>query len=257
MNVSTNDCGAQAPQSLPMPPVLQGLPHEALFLDFDGTLVEIAPHPDAIRVAPELPGIIRDIAARLDGRLAIVSGRPLHDLDRHLGPLDVAMAGSHGGEFRPAGSNEVHALADPIPPDIVASLHAIASDLGGLLVETKPCSAAIHFRERPDLEANVLARAASLAESAGLVLKGGKMVAELLMPGADKGRAVERFIQLPPFGGTRPLFVGDDVTDEDAFRSVLDHEGGGILVGPERETAAVWRLPGVADVHAWLKAALA
>lgn len=257
MNVPATGCQPAAPQSLPVPPALQGAPQEALFLDFDGTLVEIAPRPDAIHVAPELPGLLTRLAHMLDGRLAVISGRALADLDRHLGTLDVAMAGSHGGEFRQAGSAEVHFLADPLPGRVVTSLRAIAEDLGGLLVEPKPFSAAIHYRGKSEAESEVLARTGALAREAGLNLKRGKMVAELVMPGSDKGNAVRRFMEMPVFAGTRPIFVGDDITDEDAFKIVVDHGGGGILVGPERETAALWRLPGVADVHAWLKAALA
>ncbi len=257
MDIPANDDRREGLAFLPFPPGLQGTPQDALFLDFDGTLVEIAPHPDAIEVSPDLPQLLRALSEKLDGRLAIISGRALADLDRHLGHLDIAMAGSHGGEFRHAGSSEILSLADPLPGEIEHGLRAIAEDHGGLLVEPKPFSAAIHYRSRPEAEADVVARAGLLARSAGLALKHGKMVAELVMPGSDKGNAVRRFMEMPEFSGTRPIFVGDDVTDEDAFRIVLDHEGGGILVGPERETAALWRLPGVADVHAWLKAALA
>lgn len=204
-----------------------------------------------------MPDLIRTLSRKLKGRLAIISGRALADLDRHLGPLDVAMAGSHGGEFRQTGSSRVQLLADPLPERAAMSLRAIAEDLGGLLVETKPSSAAIHYRSRPEVEAEVVARTVSLAAESGLVVKRGKMVAELMMPEADKGAAVRRFMAMAPFSGTRPLFIGDDITDEDAFRTVSDLGGAGILVGPQRETAALWRLPCVAGVHAWLKAAIA
>ncbi|MDE8650279.1 trehalose-phosphatase [Novosphingobium album (ex Liu et al. 2023)] len=237
------------------PPPLPGA-GDALFLDFDGTLVEIAAHPDAVRVAPGLPALIESLRIRLEGRLAIVSGRSLASLDRALGPIAVAMAGSHGGEFREAGARAAIALAEPVPTAVVARLHAVAAALGGLLVEQKPFSAAIHYRDRPEAESAVLAAARELARAEGLALKHGKMVAELIMPGSDKGSAVARYMALPGFAGARPLFAGDDTTDEDAFAAVARLAGGGILVGPMRHTAARWRLDGVRETHAWLAAAL-
>ncbi len=256
MKTETNDFQSARQQPLPGPPRFGRDAKDALFLDFDGTLVDIAPHPDAIEVAASLLGLLEVLTGALEGKLAIVSGRSLADLERHLGRLDIAMAGSHGGEFRPAGTSEVQSLADPLPGNIVAALEAISERHGGLLVEPKPFSAAIHFRDRPQAEADVLARTQDLADRSGLKLTKGKMVAELAMPGSDKGSAVARFMDTPVFSGSQPVFVGDDITDEDAFKTVLDFEGGGVLVGPERKTAARWRLPGVAHVHDWLKAIL-
>lgn len=243
--------------ALPRPPALNDRPDAALFLDFDGTLVEIATRPDAIRVAQGLPGLLERLATRLDGRLAVVSGRALADLDRFLGPLPIAMAGSHGGEFREAGARAAHPLADPFPDATLASLNMLADRLGGLLVEPKPFSAAIHYRDREDIAARLHEETESLAGAAGLNLKRGKMVVELVMPGSDKGSAVDRFMTMPQFAGSHPLFAGDDVTDEDAFAVVRDHGGGGILVGPPRETTARWRLDSVEDMHEWLEGALA
>ncbi len=256
MTARSNVSIALHASSLPPPPALNSLPDAALFLDFDGTLVEIAPHPDAIHVPPDLAEQLARLNARLGGRLAIVSGRSLADLDRHLGKLNIAMAGSHGGEIRPAGSRDVQSLAPPLPGEVVRSLQAIARDHGGLLVEPKPFSAAIHYREKPSAEADVVARASALGKAANMTVKRGKMVVELVMPGSDKGRAVMQFMDMPEFHGARPVFVGDDITDEDAFGAVKELKGEGILVGPERATAATSRLPGVADVHDWLRQAL-
>lgn len=237
------------------PPVSQGkMP--ALFLDFDGTLVAIADHPQTIAVSPALPSLLMRLNDALHGRLAIVSGRTIADLDRFLAVPSVAIAGSHGGELRLGSESTIEAMADPVPPGIEKALRDLAAGVGDLLVETKPFSVAIHYRARPEAEPQVLEYATELAASTGLTLKPGKMVAELVMPGVDKGRAVGTFMRMPTFKGSHPLFVGDDITDEDAFRSVLNHEGGGVLVGPERETAALWRLPTVSDVHRWLEDAL-
>ncbi|MEJ2458693.1 MAG: trehalose-phosphatase [Novosphingobium sp.] len=202
------------------------------------------------------PDLIENLSRRLNGRLALVSGRSLGALEALLGPLDVAMAGSHGGEFRPAAGGEVHPLADPLPRDVVDKLSGFAQANGGLLVEPKPFSVAVHYRHHPHAMEGLLARAEKLAATLGLKLKHGKQVVELVMPGSDKGSAVARFMTLPRFAGTTPIFAGDDVTDEDAFRAVTRFGGNGILVGAMRPTAARWRLAGVAAVHNWLAAAL-
>ncbi|MCJ2186565.1 trehalose-phosphatase [Novosphingobium beihaiensis] len=254
-DTSLAEHGAE-PRDLPQPPPLRISPQTSLFLDFDGTLVDIADRPDAVVVARQLPGLIEALSQRLDGRLALVSGRSLDALETLLGPLGVAMAGSHGGEFRPAAGGEVYPLADPLPGSIVEDLTGFALANGGLLVEPKPFSVAVHYRHHPHARDNLLARAEDLAAMHGLKMKHGKQVIELVMPGSDKGSAVARFMDLPQFSGTAPLFVGDDVTDEDAFRAVIRFGGNGILVGAMRPTAATWRLAGVAAVHDWLAAAL-
>jgi len=244
-------------RSLAPPPPLGDMQDPALFLDFDGTLVDIAPRPDAIFVAPELPGLLEALSKRLDGRLALVSGRSLADLAFHLGTLDIAMAGSHGGEIHEAGAAGSWSLTEPMPEHAKEALRRIAEELGGLLIETKPCGAAIHYREQPAAEQQVLVRARALADAEGLKLKRGKMVAELVMPGSDKGSAVAQFMARAPFAGTKPIFLGDDVTDEDAFSVAARLGGGGILVGPMRETAASWRIASIADALGWLRTALA
>lgn len=241
---------------LPSPPELRTTAREALFLDFDGTLVEIAPEPDAIQIAPALPALLAALDKRLEGRLAIVSGRSLADLDRYLGAIDIAMAGSHGGEFRSADGKVSEYLVPPVPPVAEEEMRRFAAGYEGLLVEIKPLGIAMHYRQAPDARDQVVSFATELAERLALKVKRGKMVVELLSSGCDKGSAVTKFMEMPAFQQTRPIFVGDDITDEDAFARVLDYSGGGILVGPERHTAALWRLPRVADVHAWLQAAL-
>ena len=237
---------------LPHPPSLRITPETSLFLDFDGTLVDIAARPDQVQVARTLPGLIESLSDRLGGRLALISGRALEALDGMLGPINVAMAGSHGGEFRPAGSSEVQALAAPLPEGIAQGLSRFARENGGLLIERKPFSMAVHYRDHPGLRDALLTAARDLARNCGAGITEGKMVIEVVMPGSDKGSAVAKFMAMPLFAGTRPYFVGDDVTDEDAFRAVTRFDGGGILVGSMRDTAAHWRLDSVQSVHAWL-----
>lgn len=240
-------------RDLPPPPPLRPLPKVALFLDFDGTLVDIAPRPDLVKVGQSLPTLIERLAERLDGRVAVISGRAIEVLDHMLGPIDVAMAGSHGGEFRPSGNEEVHPLADPLPDSIARPLGAFAREHGDLLVERKPFSMAVHYRDHPGMREPLLAAARGLATDHGAGVKDGKMVVEVVMPGSDKGSAVAKFMEMPAFAGARPYFVGDDVTDEDAFLAVAQLGGGGILVGTMRETFAQWRLESVEAVHAWLQ----
>jgi trehalose 6-phosphate phosphatase len=127
-----------------------------------------------------------------------------------------------------------------------------AGSVPGLLVEEKPFSIAIHYRRAPDREPQVRAFMDGLAAATGLVVQQGKMVTELRPAGADKGDAVRAFMAEPPFAGARPLFVGDDLTDEDAFRAAAELGGGGVLVGTSRATAASWRLDDVAAVAGWL-----
>lgn len=237
---------------LPQPPPLLATSETTLFLDFDGTLVEIAARPDQVQIARTLPGMIENLSEKLGGRLALISGRALEALDDMLGPVNVAMAGSHGGEFRPAGSSEVQALADPLREDIANALSRFAEENGGLLVERKPFSMAVHYRDHPGLRDALLSAARELARNCGAGITEGKMVIEVVMPGSDKGSAVAKFMAMPLFAGTKPYFVGDDVTDEDAFKAVARFDGGGILVGSMRETAARWRLDSVQSVHAWL-----
>lgn len=241
---------------LPLPPALLACPRSALFLDFDGTLVEIAERPDAVDVAAGLPRLIAGLAQKLEGRLAIVSGRTLAALDDLLGPVEIAMAGSHGGEFRADHGADVLSLADPLPGEVVDALLTFAQANGGLLVEPKPFSAAIHYRHHPHALDPLLAETARIAAAHGLGVKHGKQVIELTMPGSDKGSAVTRFMELPVFAHAQPIFIGDDVTDEDAFDVVSGFGGTGILVGDPRPTAATFRLPDVEAVHRWLSAAL-
>jgi len=248
--------GLSDPDDLPAPPALKVGTKPALFLDFDGTLVEIADHPDDVVVPARLAGMVSDLSRALAGRMAIVTGRSIAALEGLLGPLDLAVAGSHGGEFRPAAGAAVQPLAKPLPEAIVAALKDFSVANGGLLVEPKPFSVAVHYRRHPEALEGLLTCAEGLASAHGLGLKHGKQVIELTMPGSDKGSAVTRFMGLPAFAGATPLFLGDDVTDEDAFRAVATLGGHGVLVGPMRPTAAAWRLPDVGAVHEWLEAGL-
>lgn len=236
-------------------PPLSLLEGAALFLDFDGTLVEVAETPDAIAVPDSMPSLLRLLAKRLDGRLGIVSGRALADLERHLDCTGVAVSGSHGLELRLRDGSHVPLSAPMDLKDVRAAVARFAATAPGLLAEEKPRSAALHYRKAPAEEQRAVEFMRGLARKSGLALQHGKMVVELRPKGADKGDAVRAFMAEPEFAGARPVFVGDDLTDEDAFEAVTAMGGSGVLVGPPRATAAQWRLDDVNTVCAWLREA--
>ena len=228
----------------------------SLFLDFDGTLVEIAERHDAVVVDNRLRELIRMLALRLDGRLAVVSGRTADEIVAYLHAADsqppFAIAGSHGLELRwTDGRGEAPARPDSL--DVVLdAAHALAEQHPGIVVEEKPFGIALHYRRAPDAGPACDALAEQLAETHGLHLQRGKMVAELRLPGADKGDAVRRFIADPKMAGTTPIFLGDDVTDEAGFAAAAELGGWGVLVGDTPVTAAHYRLEDVTAVHDWL-----
>lgn len=237
------------------PPPLSRLACAALFLDFDGTLVELADRPDSIAVPPGLKPLLDRLAGRLDGRLAIVSGRAIDDLRAHLGPSAALLSGSHGAELLYADGRRIPVAAPPGLAGARDQVHRFAAGRSGLLVEDKPAGVALHYRLAPELERSVAEFVEDLARRSGLALQRGKMVAELRPHGADKGAALRRLMAEPPFAGARPVFVGDDLTDEHGFEAAAALGGEGVLVGPARTSAARWRLDDVAGVTAWLEAA--
>jgi trehalose 6-phosphate phosphatase len=229
----------------------------ALFLDFDGTLVELAEAPDAISLSPAVAPLLARLAHRLDGRLALVSGRGIADLERHLECTGIAVSGSHGLELRLRDGSHIPLAAQYDLSDAREQVAHLANQAPGLLVEEKPFGIALHYRQAPQEQGRVMKVMHELARSTGLGLQEGKMVVELRPRGADKGDAVRAFMTEPHFAGARPVFMGDDQTDEHAFVAAAELGGTGILVGPARKTAASWRLPDVQAVLQWLDEAAA
>lgn len=239
---------------LPAPPSLSELTARgpvAVFLDFDGTLVEIAATPDSIEVPERLAARLAALSERLGGRLALVSGRAVANLEEHCGPLSVACAGSHGLSRFSAARERLGDDPPVLPPAVLDAVGTFAA-AEGFSLETKAHGAALHYRSDPTLEARGLAFAATLAAEHGLVIKRGKCVIELIPPGGDKGSAVRAFMQESPFAGAMPVFVGDDVTDEDGFAAVQELGGFGVLVGSRSPSAARYGLAGPAAVQQWL-----
>lgn len=220
----------------------------ALFLDFDGTLVALADHPSRVQPPPGLGDRLIALHRALGGALAVISGRALPQLEPHL-PPGIALAGSHGGEWRhPAGP--VQRLAG-LPLDAARLALSEPPLPDGVWVEDKGLSLALHYRARPDLAGLCGDRAARAAAAAGARAMAGKQVFEIKPPGIDKGAALRRFMDLPPFHGRQPVFVGDDVTDEDGIAAAMELGGFGIKVGLG-ESRARYRLDNVNEVHAWL-----
>ncbi|HEY0436027.1 MAG TPA: trehalose-phosphatase [Phenylobacterium sp.] len=239
---------------LPAPKPLR-LGETALFLDLDGTLAPIAARPQDVRPDPRRNGLLKRLCDQLDGRLAVVSGRTLADIDRILEGRVTAVAAVHGLVRRDPRGRVSETPPHPHLASAAAELRAFAARDPNLIVEEKGLSVALHFRLAPRYAAAARACAADLAAETGLVLQEGAMVEELRTPGPDKGASVRAFLAEPPFAGARPVFMGDDATDEAGFAAARALGGMGVLVGARRQTRAGCRLPGVEAALAWLEAA--
>ncbi|MBS0360866.1 MAG: trehalose-phosphatase [Proteobacteria bacterium] len=239
----------------PPPPRPLRLAETALFLDLDGTLAPIAARPQDVGPDPRRTDLLEALTRRLDGRLAVISGRTLDDVDHILEGCVPAVAAVHGLVRRDADGLVSESSPHPAIAKATAALRTFAVHDPGLLVEDKSgLSVALHFRQAREHAAAANAFARELAEQTGLGLQGGDMVAELRTPGACKGDSLRAFMAEPRFAGARPVFVGDDLTDEDGFAAAEALGGFGVLVGPPRATGARFRLDSVADALDWLEA---
>lgn len=237
------------------PPSLS--PGDALFVDFDGTLVELAPTPTDIRVSDKLPGLLSGLSARLGGAVALVSGRSLADLAPLVSPFGGAMVGQHGNEIRYPDGRLASGSGDGAPDAAMgaarAALAAFAAPHHGVMLEDKGGTIALHYRGAPDL-AELCREAARTAIDAGggrLRAIDGNRVIELVPRRVGKGGAIATLAAEPPFRGRVPVFVGDDATDEDGFAAVDALGGVSVKVG-SGPSAAQYRLPDVAAVWAWI-----
>ena len=228
----------------------------ALFLDLDGTLAAIAARPEDVGPDPKRSVLLRDLGRRLDGRLAVISGRTIAEVDRILDGAVVSVAGVHGLERRwPDGRLE---RPDPDPGLKAAwdELAPLVRRFPALLIEDKGLALGVHYRAAPEAEQAVRDTTHLIAAQTGLVIQTGDKVVELRGLGPRKGDAVGAFMRIAPFAGARPVFVGDDLTDEDGFSAAFALGGEGVLVGPQRQTAARRRLDNVDAVIEWLGQAI-
>ena len=258
----------------------------ALFLDLDGTLLELAEEPDGVELSERLRKLLPRLPEATGGAVAFVSGRPIREIDRLLAPHRFALAGVHGNERRsngmadtlPADSTAADSPAtdspatdvlpkDAPPPErlpttnpdaldgVRRAMDAFQAANPGVIVEDKQIGLALHYRKRGDLEGAILELAARLAASLppGYELLRGAMVVEIKPAAMNKGAAVRAFMREPPFVERTPVFVGDDITDEAAFEAV--NSLGGVAVKVRSgASAAPWRLPNVDAVLGWLEA---
>ncbi len=221
----------------------------ALLLDLDGTLLDIAPTPTSVVVPPELPGLLRRLGARLGGALALVSGRTIAEIDALLPEAPFAVAGEHGCaiRFAPGAAVEREALPE-MPAFWAVEAEALARAHRGALMERKAHGLVLHYRQAPEAGEALYAGLVALLAGAGeeFAILPGKMIWEVKPRGVDKGSAVARLMARPPFAGRLPVFVGDDVTDEDGFRAARALGGWGLEVAECFGDAA--------GVRAWLSA---
>lgn len=237
------------------PPSLD-LTRTALFLDLDGTLADIAQTPDAVRPVAHRTRVLAALGPALGGRIAVLSGRSIAEVDRILEGSIASVAGLHGLDRRTADGAIDATPPHPSLPDARECLAHMARAERGLLLEDKGTSVALHYRQRPDAGPAVVDCARRLARQTGLVLQEGHMVAELRTPGPDKGEALAAFMAEAPFAGATPIMIGDDLTDEDAFAVAVALGGEAILIGQPRRSRSRWRLEDPDALLAWLEASL-
>lgn len=254
MRATLNSLELSTPRAAP-PPLLSR--DHALFLDLDGTLLEIQDRPHAVYASPQLRTLLRRLSDTMSGALAVISGRSLGDLDDIIeGAVDHA-AGVHGFEIQ----RGARIVRDQIELTQLAEARAdvrrlLQQSQLPALVEDKHASLALHYRQIPEAEDAVIAIARDIAKERGLRVLQGKMVVELIATARTKGHAVAVFMAAPPFAGRAPIAVGDDRTDEDAFAAAKRMGGFGILVGEPRSTYADYVLDGPGAVAKWLEQGL-
>jgi trehalose 6-phosphate phosphatase len=228
----------------------------SLFLDFDGTLVDLMDRPNEVSVSAELTNLLKQLVKRFEGRVGIVSGRSIAQLDEFFENFSegVALVGSHGAEVRMPGL----ALVAPAPPEALGDAERRFSEAfketEGVLIEVKTQGVAIHYRLAPSAEFTATRLASEFAAEHGLELQEGKLMVEVRQAGYDKGTGIAALMSMPPFADNRPVFLGDDLTDEPGFSHCSELGGFGVLVGTPRPSAAQYYLKNVAEVHEWLGA---
>jgi trehalose 6-phosphate phosphatase len=236
--------------------VLPALTGHALFLDIDGTLLDLAPTPEAVEVPPALVPLLQRIADKLDGAFAFVSGRTIDGIDALFAPLKLPTVGVHGGEIRgPDGqlSSDLRLVgqmqsAEPLLREAIAGMR-------GVILENKHSAIALHYRSVPERGREVLKVAELVVGGMGsqFAVLMGKCVVEIRPRHQTKGMALEHLMQQLPFRGRTPIFAGDDCTDEDAFEVVNRLGGVSIHVGSSASTGARHRLTDTDELRSWLQ----
>lgn len=227
----------------------------ALFLDVDGTLLELARRPQDVVLPTSALQLLELLYERFGGAIALVSGRSIQTLDQIFAPLQLPAAGLHGLERRDAAGN-LH-RPDVSPAALSAALTtltAFAQAHPGIVVEDKGITVALHYREAPECEAEALKLATRVVRQLGrqFELQPGKMVVEIRPTGTNKGDVIAAYLKEPPFAGRTPAFAGDDITDEAGFAVVNARGGVSIRVGCAGRTEATYCVPDVRALYEWL-----
>ena len=235
-------------------PPLIALRELAIFLDLDGTLTELRQTPGEVGPNAARAELLARVSAKGNGRLAVVSGRGLADLDRILGGQVVALGAVHGLVRRTASGRLIETPCEAGITSAALAFSAFAAKQSGVLVEDKKVAVALHYRCAPVAASACHDLAERVARDNGLEIQNGDMVVEVRAHGPDKGGAVAAFMAESPFTGAVPVFVGDDLTDEDGFRAAKALGGFGVIVGARRPTLAEHALVDVQAAARWLAA---
>jgi trehalose 6-phosphate phosphatase len=243
-----------------MPPALPKFRTDwALFLDVDGTLLDFAAAPDDVEVPGDLPGTLGALRGILGGALALVSGREIAVLDRLFAPLRLPAAGQHGAELRDSEDGEIIGAGPPQHlAGLIARLNKFTASRPGLLVEDKGASVAVHYRKAPHHRGELqqfIQRA--ILENKDIEMLHAHMAFDIKRRSVNTGHAVAWFMSRPPFRGRLPVFIGDDVTDEDGFDAVTARGGHAVQIGTARARVASWHAPTPSDLRHWLRACVA
>jgi trehalose 6-phosphate phosphatase len=226
----------------------------ALFLDLDGTLIDIALTPDGVVAPPGLAKLLARLSAALEGALAIITGRPVCDVDRLLQPLELVTAGVHGAQLRTAVKGPVVETAERLDPALVAAVQDLAAIDPGIIVEPKGVSIAVHYRLAAAAGPQIVARLREILEAAPqrAELCLGRKVVEVVPQYVSKGGALKTIMSLPKFHGRAPIMIGDDATDESALRAAEQAGGLGLRVRGEHFSDMATDFESPAHVRAWL-----
>jgi trehalose 6-phosphate phosphatase len=230
----------------------------ALFLDVDGTLLEIRNNPFDVSADASLVGLLEACLETLGGAMALISGRSVAEVDRIFAPAVFPVAGAHGAELRIDGGEIVTVAHEPFPKDALLPVQELAAAHEGLLLEYKRGGVSLHYRRAPELEGECGELVTRVMAEIGNAFRliAGKMVFEIAPSAYDKGAAIRAFLKKPPFANRLPIFLGDDVTDEDGFLVVNELSGMSIRIGDIERSAARYRLDDVAAVRPWLERVL-
>lgn len=231
----------------------------ALFLDVDGTLLDIQERPEDVHADTELISLLQELLSLFDGAMALVSGRSISDIDRIFGGVVFPAVGAHGAELRQSRTTAKAEPPEPLPDQVLERLQVFAEQHDGIQLEHKKGGVSLHYRRAPELLPQcrlLIGELMSQLETKFRLIE-GKMVFEIAPRQHNKGEAIHQLLRTDNFKNREPVFVGDDVTDEDGFVVVNALDGQSIRVGHDAPTQARYALDDVADVRRWLKAIVA